>query len=598
MSNPKEVHAGPYTLEKTGNVEWKLKEAASPHRAFLSDSLVDLLAEDGKEDGGTLRQIRNVTALPNTESVITTPDTHYGFGSPIGTVYVSPATVSLSVVGADISCGMSLVLTGLRKSDLGSREARLALMQEISTEVPMGEGIIRDNSDVVSDFKTLVERGVEGLRPNIKDNLKLSRSSFEFEQDFSKVSHLFDSIPNRALVMGEGSLGSLGGGNHFLELQYLEVLDPAIASAWGIHPDQVVVMIHSGSRRFGSEIANYYENESGLQFEARRRAEQQLSTRLHAERIARCRIERRNVTEVEFDASIDMEAGEIILSYTAPPEYVEKYRQTGEAEALLGSLTDTQILKDGSMRQLIVERISGLDLSTAEMFDPSHMEAELPFVLRPLEGYNGPEVPASARELAEGYWTAVQAAQNFAVLSRTVMQHRAVNVLNKHFGASKVDARLLYDISHNLVQVEPLGRRPMYVHRKGATRAFPAGHPLLKGTPWLDTGHPVVVPGNMGSFSYIMRASPTSARSAYSVNHGAGRALSRGAARRELDAGVEQAKLDAIDTVVVGGSLEEMPAAYKDIDEVVRVCVEGGLSSVVARCHPLGTAKGTDKADD
>jgi tRNA-splicing ligase RtcB (3'-phosphate/5'-hydroxy nucleic acid ligase) len=120
----------------------------------------------------------------------------------------------------------------------------------------------------------------------------------------------------------------------------------------------------------------------------------------------------------------------------------------------------------------------------------------------------------------------------------------------------------------------------------------------LRGTAWEATGHPVLVPGSMGAFSYIMRAEPTADASFNSVNHGAGRARSRGASRRELDRAEQQAILDAMDVVAPDATLDEMPDAYKSIDEVVRVCVEGGLTRVVAKCHPRVNAKGDPEDKD
>ena len=284
---------GEYHLDREGPVTWKLREAASPHRAFLSDALIAHLEADGHEDGGTAKQIAAVTRLPNTLGVVTTPDTHHGYGSPIGTVYVSPSTLSLPVVGVDISCGMAVVVTDLTKDDLASRDLRAELLGRFADEIPMGKGKTRDNGDVVADFRTLIARGSAGLRQNIIDKLHLGPHSFEFEQDLSGVENLWDAIPREAISRGEATLGSLGGGNHFLETQCLEIVDEVTAKAWGLFPGQVILMIHSGSRAFGSKVADFYDAGSRSYFEAQRLAHETSRSFVRARQIERCRAERR-----------------------------------------------------------------------------------------------------------------------------------------------------------------------------------------------------------------------------------------------------------------------------------------------------------------
>lgn len=587
---------GPFRLRRTGDVEWTLEGARAPHRAFLSESLVDHLADDGREAGGTARQIMNVTELPDARLVVNTPDAHYGYGAPIGTVFASSSTLSLSVVGVDISCGMAVVATDLVRSDLDDHSVRRELMERIQSEVPMGKGERRDNGDLVRDFRALLLGGTSGLRQEVLSGLRLTPDAFEFEQDLSRLPDLWAHLPDAAIARGEETLGSLGGGNHFLELQSLEVLDPVVASAWGLRPDQVVLMIHSGSRSFGHGVASSYEAGSAHQFRARERAEQRVEEVLRGERVRRCRLERRQVHRDEFTAELDLASGRALILYRPRNASAPERPASEEPSELTWS-----VARDGDGR--VFEESSVLDLSSilqegSNLFDPRHLEHDLPYVVRPLPGSEVPAPGPSSRELAEGYWASVQAAQNYAVLSRTIMLYRASRVLADAFGEERVAPRLLYDISHNRVGVEEVDGQPLYVHRKGATRAFPGGHPELVGTRWWETGHPVVVPGSMGSFSYLMRARPEAHRSAHSVNHGAGRALSRARAKRELDEERETQRLDALDTLVFGASMDEMPGAYKDIDEVVRVCDAGGLSTVVARCHPLGTLKGDEDPDD
>lgn len=583
---------GPFHLDRKGEVRWRLREARAPHRAFLSRPLIEHLAEDGHEDGGTLRQVRNVTDLPDTYGVVTTPDTHYGYGSPIGCVYASPSTLSLSVVGVDISCGMAVVATNLHQNDLQDPELRRQLLQEIQNEVPMGTGQARDNSDVVADFPSLVEQGVGGLRSNILERLQLTPDSFEFEQDFSNLEDFWTSIPDAAMQKGERTLGSLGGGNHFLEMQALDIRDPEVGRAWGLQDGQVVLMIHSGSRGFGYSIAQHYDQSSRELFRRRALLEKRAEAFVHDRRIERCRTERRQVEREEFDVEIHQARGRFTVTYHSPAGADKAYRETDEELAI----DHEQTYPDGRVEHRWQETCKELSGQKLAAFAPLHADRDLPFVRRPLEADTLPV--GRAGKLARGYWAGVRAAQNFAVLNRTIMLYRAIEVLGRHFGPNEVRARHLYDISHNNVQTERIGGQKLYVHRKGATRAFPAGHPTLQDTPWRKTGHPVLVPGSMGSFSYLLKAGPGARDALYSVNHGAGRQMSRRAAHRNLDRQVQTQKLRQMDTVVVGGSMDEMPGAYKDIDEVVDVLVRADVASVVARCHPLGTAKGDEDPID
>lgn len=584
---------GPFHLDRERRRRWRLREAQSPHRAFLSRPLIEHLAEDGHEDGGTLRQIRNVTALPDTRAVVTTPDTHYGYGSPIGCVYASPSTLSLSVVGVDISCGMAVVATNLHRDDLRDPELRRQILQEIQGEVPMGTGQARDNNDVVRDFPALVEKGVGGLRDNIIERLQLTPDSFEFEQDFSQMESFWDAIPEQSIQKGERTLGSLGGGNHFLEIQALDLQDPDTGRAWGLKDGQVVLMIHSGSRGFGYALAQHYDKGSRQLFERRELLQERAEEFVHERRIERCRIERRQVERKEFDVRFDYGAGRFDVVYHSPEQVARAYREADEE-----LVVDRTIQHDnGAVEQFWSQTVDQLAGPELDVFDPRHAEADLPFVRRPLQT-SARQLTGRAGQLAQGYWAGVRAGQNFAVLNRTIMLYRAIEVLGRHFGHDKVGARHLYDISHNNVQTETLDEEKLYVHRKGATRAFPAGHPALEGTTWSQTGHPVVVPGSMGSFSYLLKAGPGAREALYSVNHGAGRAMSRRAAHDQLDPEIQQEQLDRLNTVVVGATMDEMPGAYKDINEVVDVLVQSQVARVVARCHPLGTAKGDEDPID
>ncbi|RYZ73467.1 MAG: RtcB family protein, partial [Proteobacteria bacterium] len=206
-------------------------------------------------------------------------------------------------------------------------------------------------------------------------------------------------------------------------------------------------------------------------------------------------------------------------------------------------------------------------------------------------GYFTPESPHY-----RSYLNAVAAGGNFAILNRLILFEEVREVFREVF---KADLELIYEISHNLVQTET---HPEFgnvlVHRKGATRAFPAGHPALIGTPWETVGHPVLIPGSNRDWSYILRPGPGAARSGYSVNHGAGRRLSRGEATRTLS----QSKIDAEYReagILVNTDgrvpIDEAAPCYKDSQSVIDVVVEAGLATIEYRLWPLASIKGTDE---
>ena len=196
-----------------------------------------------------------------------------------------------------------------------------------------------------------------------------------------------------------------------------------------------------------------------------------------------------------------------------------------------------------------------------------------------------------------GYKNAVAAGGNFAIVNRLMIGREVAAAFADSFGA---EPELVYEISHNLVQEEhhpDLYAWPAWVHRKGATRALPAGHPMLSGTPWERTGHPVLIPGSMGDFSYVLRPRPGAARAIYSVNHGCGRRKSRSAARREISQAQANARMKDLGVLVnAGGSVpvDESPDCYKPAVQVIRAVVEAGLAEVEVQLRPIASIKGND----
>jgi len=286
---------------------------------------------------------------------------------------------------------------------------------------------------------------------------------------------------------GIHQLGTLGGGNHFIEIQYVqEIFDQALAKTFGLFKNQIVVMIHSGSRRFGYEIADQYMN-------------------IAAQR----------------------------------PENADRRKM------LSYLLTDTNAGKN--------------------------------------------------------YIAAMGAAANFAFTNRHVMALLVRRCFNRMFGPTPL--KMVYDVAHNMAKFETHNGKQLWVHRKGATRAF--GPERMAATIFAQTGQPIITPGSMGTASFLLVGTGNSDESLCSVNHGAGRVMSRtaalGKARRGriITPGLisdEQFRRSMEGIKLIAGNKrkikEEAPDAYKDIDEVVRIVVECGWARAVARMVPLAVLKG------
>jgi len=204
--------------------------------------------------------------------------------------------------------------------------------------------------------------------------------------------------------------------------------------------------------------------------------------------------------------------------------------------------------------------------------------------------------PPGSRHHRE-YKNAVAAGGNFAIANRLIIGREVGSAFAEVFGS---EPELYYEISHNLVQEEThpdLFRGPVWIHRKGATRALPAGHPMLGGTRWEGTGHPVLIPGSMGDTSYVLRPLPGAARSLYSVNHGCGRRKSRSAARREITQAQADRQMRDLGVLVNAGGrvpVDESPDCYKPAEEVIRAVTEAGLAEVEVRLSPIASIKGND----
>ncbi|RKF24331.1 RtcB family protein [Micromonospora globbae] len=433
----------------------------------------------------SLDQVANVATLPGiVDASYAMPDVHWGYGFPIGGVAATDVAhdgvVSPGGVGFDISCGVRLLAADLDRAELAPRMEGVMDGLAASTPRGMGKGAVWHLTDRAELDGVL--RG--GSRYAVERGFGVERD-LERCEDYGAVDDADPhAVSDRAVERGARQVGSLGSGNHFLEVQAVEeVYDDAVATAFGLHPGQVCVMIHCGSRGLGHQICTDYV---------------------------------RGMEKVMSRYGIHV------------PD-----------------------------RQLAC-------------------------------------APVSSHE-GRAYLGAMAAAANYARANRQLLTDAARKVFARETGR---ELDLVYDISHNLAKIEEHDvdgvRRRLCVHRKGATRALPPGHEDLPAD-LRDVGQPVLIPGSMGTGSYVLTGVPGSPAFA-STCHGAGRVQSRKQAVRAEKGADPRRQLEAQDIAVRGvsrrGLAEEMPAAYKDVTAVVESAEGAGLCRKVARLVPIGVVKG------
>lgn len=455
-----------------------------PGRLFLSEKLM------GGLDMETLSQIANVSALPGIQKYsMAMPDVHLGYGFTIGGVAAFDAeegVISPGGVGFDINCGVRLVKTNLRREDVLPHIGTLT--EELFRKVPSGVGSksrFRVNDEQLTDaFLNGSTWAIEAGYGVAEDAVNCEAGGAMADADPSKVSI-------KARQRGRPQFGTLGSGNHFLEIQYVDkIYDTEAAAAYGLFEGQVCVMIHCGSRGAGHQICTDH-----LQ----------------------------------------------VLN-----QAVKKYKI---------ALPDKQLAC----------------------------------------------APADSEE-AQAYFTAMICGANYAWANRQVITHwtREVfeNVYKKDMDALGMD--LLYDVAHNVAKAERHTidgeTKDVYVHRKGATRAFPAGHPDIP-VAYRDIGQPVLIPGSMGTASYVLKGGSRSMELSFgSACHGSGRVMGRGKAFGSLDGRSVRDRLAAQGITVRAERdaviAEEAPEVYKPSDDIVDVVDQVGIAQKVARLLPMGVIKG------
>ena len=479
------------TLRRIDDYRWEIPKSHKqgmrvPGLIYASEEMLDSIRDEQAAE-----QVANVAFLPGIVGrSMAMPDIHWGYGFPIGGVAatrVDDGVVSPGGVGYDINCGVRLLRTNLRESEVRPRLERL--ISEFSVNIPSGlgsTGKIRVGKKEIDDILSQGARWAVKRGFGTREDLEVCEEGGCLEgADAGKVSA-------RAKERGLPQSGTLGSGNHFIEVQVVgEIYEPAAALGMGIEAKgQVMLLIHTGSRGLGHQVCDDY----------------------------------------------------------------------------------VRILRD-VMRRYDIE-VPDRELACAPVKSP--------------EGRD--------------YLAAMACAANYAWANRQCIAHWARECFTRVFGRSLRDIGLemVYDVAHNIAKIETYevdGRKTrLCVHRKGATRAFPAGHPEIPSN-YRDIGQPVLIPGDMGRYSFVAVGTEGAIRESFgSVCHGAGRTKSRHAARkgvRDADVAMELASRGILVRAASrGGLAEEASEAYKDVAEVVEVCHRAGLCRKVLKAYPIGVVKG------
>jgi tRNA-splicing ligase RtcB len=443
-------------------------------------------SEEIKVEETAIRQLVDGASIPGVRRALATPDIHQGYGVPIGSVLGLEGTISPAAVGYDINCGMRMIQTQLQADGATARQ----IARKVNESIPLGEG--KTNLRLSkNDLELLLTKGVSGLTDiSVKNHPALDyfdKNSVQRDmrriEDGGSMNGSISSLSKRTIQRGLDQLGTLGGGNHFVEIQIVsEIFDPLVAKKFNLSKDQLVVMIHSGSRGLGHQVGS---------------------------------------------------------------EYMKLAKSHSKGSAV-------------------------------PFFD-----------LDSKEGLN--------------YLGAMQAAANFAFVNRHVMGLLVCRAIENLFPEAKPE--LLYDVPHNIAKFETHSGKRLMVHRKGATRAF--GPRRMRETVYSETGQPVLIPGSMGTASYLLAGIDTNKPALASVNHGAGRVMSRVMARgkRQGNKVIREAAISDEELAEALGEVylkcenprsikEEAPQAYKDIDAVIETVVNANMASKVAKMKPLAVLKG------
>ncbi len=393
-----------------------------------------------------------------------TPDVHTGFVVPVGTVMSTTGTLCQAPVGYDIGCGMLCFRSDVDVSLGSDDKLKLKFSQMVMDGIGLGAGQGGHHDMSEQTFQDIIRYGASAIG---YDRSEVERDHIPVDADWEIPRNNSHRIAER----GISQLGSLGGGNHFAELQ-----SDQNGKLW--------VMVHTGSRGFGHGLASHY-----------------------------------------------IQQGKLFL------------------------------------KKIGVDIRGGAEAVYFEPGSPHY----------------------------DGYRNAVAAGGNFAIANRLIVWEIIGRAFKKVF---RQEPELVYEISHNLVQEEDIaGVGKRWIHRKGATRAFPAGHKMLSGTRWETTGHPILIRGSMGDTSYVLFAAAGAAKSLYSVNHGCGRKRSRSEMKNLVTQSGANKQMKELGVMVNAGGnvpIDESPNAYKSSADVIEAVVSAGLATVAFTLTPLASIKGIE----
>ena len=475
-------------VEQIDAYRWRIKRQG-PMRTegvvYASEKMFSSIRKDQ-----SLQQVANVACLPGiVKCSLAMPDIHWGYGFPIGGVAafdMDKGVVSPGGVGYDINCGVRLLTTDLHKDELNPSMVE-SLINGLFKNIPSGVGSSRKD----------IKLSNQELRKVMRNGALWAVSNgFGDPQDLERIEDQGcipwadpDFVSDKALSRGKSQLGTLGSGNHFVELDIVEeIYDPEVARAFNLFLGQLAIFIHTGSRGLGHQVCDDY----------------------------------------------------------------------------------LRVLVKGSKKY-------GIELPDRQL------------CCAPI---NSPE--------GRNYLGAMGAAANFAFANRQMITHWVRQTFESFFGKSTSRPSLLYDVCHNIAKIETHRvngqKMQLCVHRKGATRAFCAGHEAVPEV-YRKVGQPVLIPGDMGRYSYVLVGTVKAMDETFgSTCHGAGRLLSRHEAIKAAKGRSIAEELASCGIFVQSAGKatlkEEMPEAYKDVNDVVDVVHNAGISRKVARLRPIGVMKG------
>ena len=477
-------------LKKIDDYRWEIPQSYKsgmrvPGLIYADEQMLETIRQDQAPE-----QVANVAFLTGIVGrSLAMPDIHWGYGFAIGGVAamrVKDGVVSPGGVGYDINCGVRLLRTNLCEEEVRGKIA--PLISELFVNIPSGVG---SSGKIRVSRKELDEVLLHGARWAVEKGFGSEEDLEATEEDGSMKGANPEKVSSKAKERGSPQLGTLGSGNHFLEIEVVEkIYEPVAARVMGIEEGQVVVLIHTGSRGLGHQVCDDYVRILG--------------------------------------------------------EAVRKY---------------------------------GIDLPDRQL------------ACAPIKSPEG-----------QDYFAAMVCAANYAWANRQFITHWARECFVKVFGKSlkEIGLEMIYDVAHNIAKIETHrvdGEKvTLCIHRKGATRAFPAGHPDIPSK-YREIGQPVLIPGDMGRCSYVALGTETAMKETFgSTCHGAGRTMSRHAAKRSVTDREVAQKLASKGILAKcasrGGLAEEASEAYKDVTEVVGITHRAGISRKVLKATPIGVIKG------